>query len=162
MTSQISKFVKIALTTLAIFPLALAFNLTSARAEAPGGISEIKEVSERIANRNPLRPAPITQPTEDNSDAATSAARGKSMEYVKSGYEAQQAGNEELAIANYYTALKIDPTNGYAFLLVGGMLGNTEDGNDCVKAAIELFRAEGDREGYLLAVGLLKKFRASN
>jgi tetratricopeptide (TPR) repeat protein len=84
------------------------------------------------------------------------------MEYVKSGYEAQQTGNEELAIANYYTALKIDPTNGYAFLLVGGMLGNTEEGNECVRAAIMLFRAEGDRDGYLLAVGLLKEFRASN
>lgn len=155
MTSQISKFVKITLATLAIFPLALAFNLTSARAEASGSIGEIKEVSERIANRNPLRPAPGESPADN-------AARGKSMEYVKSGYEAQQAGNEELAIANYYTALKIDPTNGYAFLFVGGMLGNTEEGNDCIKAAIELFKAEGDRDGYLLAVGLLKEFRASN
>jgi tetratricopeptide (TPR) repeat protein len=160
MTFHISKFVKIALTTLTIFPLALVPNLTSVRAESPGSIGEIKNVTERIA-RNPLRPAPVESPADDT-DAAASVARGKSMEYVKSGYEAQQAGNEELAIANYYTALKIDPTNGYAFLLVGGMLGNTEEGNDCVKAAIELFRAEGDRDGYLLAVGLLKEFYASN
>lgn len=161
MTSHnISKLFQVVLSTLAIVPLALTLDLNPARAESP--IGEIKNVSERIANRNPLRPAPVTEAPAGNADSATSADREKSMEYLKVGYKAQEEGNEELALANYYTALKVDHSNGYGYLLIGQMLGNTEDGINCVKAAIELFKAEGDRDGYQLAVGLLKEFHASN
>jgi hypothetical protein len=161
MTSHIAKLFQLALTTLAICPISFTLDLHAAAAESPDPIGELHDLTEKIA-RNPLSPAPSAQSPEDNADAETGSARDRSMAYVKSGYEAQDAGNEELALANYYTAMKVDPTNGYAFLLAGRMLGNTEAGIDCLKAAAQLFVEQNDRPGYELASELLQASNAAN
>ena len=161
MTSHIAKLFQLALTTLAICPIALTLDLHAADAESPDPIGELQDVTEKIA-RNPLQPVAVTESLPDNLAPATSSDRDRSMVYVKSGYEAQEAGNEELALANYYTAMKVDPTNGYAFLLAGRMLGATEAGIECLKAAAQLFTEQNDARGYELASALLQASDAAN
>lgn len=162
MTSCISKLFQIALSTLAIVPLSLALNLSPARAEAPDAIGDITEMTRQIANHNPLQPAAVNESIADNSGSEASSARDRSLEYVKQGYEAEKAGNTELAMQNYITAAKIDETNGYVFLLLGRLVGNNKDGISLVQKAAELFQSENDSEGLELATLLLKSVNAAN
>jgi hypothetical protein len=152
MTYSIAKLFQIALTTLTIVPLTLSLNLNPVRAElTPNSLDLIQSKTVKV-DRNSLQLALVEESTAENSDTETSAAREKSMAYVQSGYEAEEAGNKELALSSYDTAVKIDPSNGYAFLLAGRLLGDT----DCIKIALELFKAQGDRTGYKLAYELLQ------
>lgn len=152
MTSNISKLFQIAVSTLAIVPLILTFNLSPARAQStPNAIDDITNLTTKIA-RNPLQPAPTEESDDENPEDETSTAREKSMEYVKSGYESEEAGNKELALANYLTAAKVDRSNGYAFLLAGRLT----DDNELIEMAAQLFKAQRDREGYKLARQLLQ------
>jgi hypothetical protein len=161
MTSHITKLFQITLTTLAIFPLALTLNLSPVRAEAPDTIGDITNITEKIA-RNPLTPATRQSP-QGSTDTEVSAEREQSMEYVQQGIEAQKSGNEPLAIANYYTAIKTDITNGYGFLFAGQLIGETdpENGINCAKAAAALFADQQDREGYELAIYLLRSLHVN-
>jgi hypothetical protein len=162
MTSHISKLVKIALSTLAIIPLSLTLNFSPARAEAPDAIGDITDLTGKIAIRNPLQLAPVTESIADNSASEASSVRDRSMEYVKQGYAAEEAKNTELAVQNYITAAEIDETNGYAFLLLGRLVGNNTEGIALVQKAAQLFQAENDSQGLELSLKLLKSANAAN
>lgn len=77
------------------------------------------------------------------------------MAYVEKGLAAEEAGDETQAILYYYEAVKIDITNGFAFMAAGNLLGNIDDGKICVKAAALLFQAEQNEVGYKLAMNWL-------
>jgi hypothetical protein len=156
MTAHITKLFRIALVTLTTFPLALSLNLSPTRAElAPGALSDFTNITTSIA-RNPLRPTPVEVAPLDNPDTDTTAAREKSMAYIESGYEAEEAGNKEQALRKYHAAMKTDPTNGYAFLFAGHLLGNDPIGIQCLRVAVQLFEQQQDSDGYKVAVGLLQ------
>jgi hypothetical protein len=156
MTYSIAKLFQIALATLTIVPLTFSLNLSPVRAAStPNAIGDITNLSGKIAG-NSLKIDRVKKSNDDNSDTEVSAARKKSMEYVNAGYEAEQAENEELALANYYTAIKVDRTNGHAFLMAGHLLGNTKAGIECLKISLKLFKAEGDSDCYKIAYELLQ------
>jgi hypothetical protein len=156
MTAHITKLFRIALVTLTTFPLALSLNISPTHAElAPGALGDVTNVTTSSA-LNPLRRTPVEVSPLDNADTDTTAAREKSMAYVKSGYEAEQAGDKELALRQYYAAMKTDLTNGYAFLFTGHLLGNDPIGIECLRVAAQLFEQQQDSEGYKVAVGLLQ------
>jgi tetratricopeptide (TPR) repeat protein len=79
------------------------------------------------------------------------------MGYVKMGMDAQKQGDPTQALEYYYQAVKTDQTNAVAFLLAGNLLGETEDGIACIKAARTLFQVQENQEGYELAVTWLKE-----
>jgi hypothetical protein len=81
----------------------------------------------------------------------------RSMRYVKLGWEAQQEGEKDQALLYYYKAVKSDQTNAYAFMAAGNLIGDTEDGITCMKAAVALFRAQGNQEGYNASVAWLEQ-----
>ena len=156
MTAHITKLCRIALVTLTTFPLALSLNLSPTRAElAPGALGDGTNVTTSIS-RNPLRRTPVEVSSLDNPDTDATAARERSMAYVKSGYEAEEAGNKELALRRYHAAMTVDPTNGYAFLFAGHLLGNDPLGIECLRVAAQLFEQQQDRQGYDVAVELLQ------
>ncbi|WP_310415595.1 hypothetical protein [Chamaesiphon sp. OTE_8_metabat_110] len=99
---------------------------------------------------NTSAPAVRHQPRQ----LATNSQR--SMGYVKMGLDAQKQGNPNQALEYYYQAVKTDNTNAVAFLLAGSLLGETDDGIACIKAAMLLFQAQENQEGYELAVAWLK------
>jgi hypothetical protein len=168
MTAHITKLFRIALVTLTTFPLALSLNLSPTRAElAPGALGDVTNVTTSLAQSlpsaialNPLRRTPVEVAPLDNPDTDTTAAREKSMAHIKSGYEAEEAGNKEQALYSYYTAMTIDPTNGYAFLFAGHLIGNNPTGIQCLRVAAQLFEQQQDNQGYKVAVELLQS--ASN
>jgi hypothetical protein len=152
-----TKLLKIIIAT-SIFPLTLIHNLSPVRAESPKAIGDITNLTVKIA-RNPLQAAPVEESDDDDSDTEASSAREASSAYIKAGYEAEQADQAELALANYYTAMKVDPTNGHAYLMAGhlqGFLGNTKAGIDCLEMSLKLFKAEGDSDCYKIAYELLQ------
>jgi hypothetical protein len=154
--TSISKLFQFTITTLAIIPLSLTLNPAAVRAESPtSSIGDITDITEQIA-RNPLAPA-TTQSLENGTEEEVSAEREESMGYVNKGIEAQQAGNDELALRNYYIAIKIDETNGYAFFFAGQLIAKTdrENATICAKAAAILFKTQDDSEGYEMAIELL-------
>jgi tetratricopeptide (TPR) repeat protein len=157
MTSHIAKIVKIALTTLAIFPLALTLKLSPVRAESPtSSIGDITNITEQIA-RNPLAPATRQSP-QDSTDTEVSAERERSMDYVRQGIQAQKAGNIELALKSCKKALKADENNPYAYLLASLLMSDedTENAINCAKAAAKLSVDQHDREAYDLSIELLE------
>jgi hypothetical protein len=146
MTIRIPSITKFTLLAVATISLGLTCNITTAIA---------KSTIDR--NLEPNLPAKniIALTKLDDSIAAVNH-RDLSMEYVQKGLAAQQeAGNEMEAMQYYYEALKIDITNPVAFLAAGNLLGNTEEGISCVKAAALLFQAEENRAGYELAMSWL-------
>ena len=86
-----------------------------------------------------------------------SANSDRSMGYVKMGMDAQKQGDPTQALEYYYQAVKTDKTNAVAFLLAGNLLGETDDGIACIKAAMLLFQVQENQEGYELAVTWLKE-----
>jgi tetratricopeptide (TPR) repeat protein len=94
---------------------------------------------------------------QPSSQPQIASAGDRSMKYVEMGMAAQKEGDEKQALEYYYQAVKIDQTNAVAFLLAGNLLGDTEDGIACVKAAGVLFQAQENQEGYELAMTWLKE-----
>jgi hypothetical protein len=169
MTAHITKLFRIALVTLTTFPLALSLNLSPTRAElAPGALGDVTNVNTSLAQslpsaialnplrRTPVEVTPLDNPDTDNPDTDATAVREKSMAHVESGYKSEQAGNQEQALYSYYTAMTIDPTNGYAFLLAGRLIGNNQTGIQCLRVAAQLFEQQQDNQGYKIAVELLQ------
>jgi tetratricopeptide (TPR) repeat protein len=118
-------------------------SVAGTHAELARGVNAlaIKNVSSTTTNQR--RNDPPKQQIASNS--------ASSMRYVRLGVSAQRKGNERQALAYYYQAVQIDPTNAVAFLAAGNLLGETEDGVMCVKAAVALFQVQGNQEGYDLA-----------
>jgi tetratricopeptide (TPR) repeat protein len=96
-------------------------------------------------------------PQQPSSHPQIASAGDRSMNYVEMGMAAQKEGNEKQALEYYYQAVQIDQTNAVAFLLAGNLLGDTEDGIACVKAAGILFQAQENQEGYELAMTWLQE-----
>jgi hypothetical protein len=103
---------------------------------------------------NPQEPSSTPQ-RKKNRQVATNTQ--KSMKYVKLGWDAQQEGDKDQALLYYYKAVKADKTNAYAFMAAGNLIGHNEDGNTCMKAAVTLFRAQGNKEGYTAATNWLQE-----
>jgi tetratricopeptide (TPR) repeat protein len=158
MNFTISKLFRIAITTLAIPPLFLILNLTPVRAESPtGSIRNITDITKQIA-RNPLAPS-----SQDSTNNEISAERERSMEYVRQGIQAQEAGNVELALKSCKKALKADENNPYAYLLAGLLISeeDTENAINCAKAAANLSVDQRDRKAYDLSIELLKSLQGN-
>jgi hypothetical protein len=98
----------------------------------------------------------IAQVNQNHKLAQLNDSRYRSMLYVKQGLIAQRQGNITDAAFNYYQAIQIDSINPHAFMGIGMLLGNTQEGLDCIKTAAILFDAEGDREGHKLAMDWLR------
>jgi tetratricopeptide (TPR) repeat protein len=161
MTTHTSKLFQIAVSTLAIVPLALTL-LNSVRAQAtPNAIGELKDLTELVA-RNPLSPAPVAELPQTDSDL-DSLRRDRSMEYVRQGIQAQEAGNVELALKSCKKALKADENNPYAYLLASLLISeeDTENAINCAKAAAKLSVNQHDREAYDLSIELLKSLQGN-
>ncbi len=92
-----------------------------------------------------------SQSQERNNQPQVSRKSQQSMRYVQLGWAAQKRGQQRQALLYYYQAVKLDQTNAVAFLAAGNLLGETEEGITCVKAAVALFRSQGNREGYDIA-----------
>jgi cytochrome c-type biogenesis protein CcmH/NrfG len=99
-----------------------------------------------------------TTTTNDRSNQRQVATNSQqSMRYVQLGWAAQKRGNERQALIYYHKAVKLDQTNAVAFLAAGNLLGETEEGVTCIKAAVVLFQAQGNQEGYNIAVNWLEE-----
>jgi hypothetical protein len=156
MTSRIYKLFQFAaISTLAIAPLTL--NLSPLRAQSINEIGgDLAKLTTTITHNSRQR-TPIAETTDGNFYTKALALRQQSMAYVASGYEAEQAEDAELALTHYYLAMKVDTSNGWAFLMTGRLLGgNTEIGDKCLRIALQLFEAEGDTQGYAIAEELLE------
>jgi hypothetical protein len=111
---------------------------------------------------NPVEES-TTTPERSNTPERTNKRRRvatnsqRSMRFVKLGWEAQQEGEKDQALLYYYKAVKTDQTNAYAFMAAGNLIGDTEDGITCMKAAVALFRAQGNQEGYKASMAWLEQ-----
>lgn len=99
-------------------------------------------------------------PTRTNNRQIANASE-RSMAYVRQGLAAQKAGNDRLALEYYYRAVKIDRTNAVAFMAAGNLLGDTDEGISCMKAAALLFQRQENQEGYEMATNWLAERGAS-
>jgi hypothetical protein len=135
--------------TLLVVPIALNFHIDRANAESPGGIGMIKDITEAIADRNPLAPADTSE---------VSAERQQAILYTVKGIDAQTAGNPKVALDNYGKAVEADPSFGYPYLFVGQLIGDSAIGIECVKFSLSLFKEQNDKDGYNAAIELLRAF----
>ena len=105
----------------------------------------------------------IEQPTATHRYQQQIASAGdRSMGYVKMGMDAEKQGDSAQALEYYYQAVTADNTNATAFLLAGNLLGETEDGIACIKAAGVLFQAQENQEGYELAMTWLQEHNVAD
>jgi tetratricopeptide (TPR) repeat protein len=124
--------------TLLVVPIALNLHIDRANALIIGDV--------RSSTHNPLAPS---KSNENNiEDVAASDRKAQSLHYVELGWNAHQKGDRETALAYYQKALEIYDENAYAFAAVAILIGHSEQGNTCMRAAAELFERQGDREGY--------------
>jgi hypothetical protein len=99
-------------------------------------------------------------PVRTNNRQVASASE-RSMAYVRQGLAAQKTGNDRLALEYYYLAVKLDRTNAVAFMAAGNLLGDTDEGISCMKAAALLFQRQENQQGYELATSWLAEHGAS-
>jgi len=81
----------------------------------------------------------------------------RSMDYVKSGWEAQKRGDKVTAIEHYLKAVELDEENAYAYLTAATLVGHTAEGITCMKTAAFLFDKQQNEEGYNIAIQWLKE-----
>jgi Tfp pilus assembly protein PilF len=101
-----------------------------------------------------------SQAPEVNDDRQA-ANHEQSMEYVQMGWAAQKKGQNEQALVYYDKALKLEETNAYAFMAVATLLGGTEDGIICMKAALALFEQQENQQGVEIAAAWLREYSAN-
>jgi hypothetical protein len=154
--SHISKIIKVILATGLIGSSLLALNVNSAQAGLDSqAIEGVNSLNLTVKNN----PAPSRS---NNTNLIANNDLARSMKYLEIGMEAQKDGNKELALANYYTALKFDNENAHAWLVVGTIFGNTGTGIKAIKLAAQLFEIQGDEDCYKIAIDLLAKFDAND
>ncbi len=113
---------------------------------------------------NSLTINPTSNPTNNkrpNQDRRVANNSEQSMKYTRMGWEAQKNGETTTALKYYTQAVEIDPTNAYAFMAAGSLLGQTKEGILCMKAAAMLFKQQGNEEGYTVSVNLLGEWGIS-
>ena len=120
---------------------------SSTHAELARGVNSLSIKNGSSSTTNQRRNDPPKQQIASNSE--------QSMRYVRLGMTAQKRGDERQALVYYYQAVQIDKTNAVAFLAAGNLLGETEDGIICIKAAVALFQVQGNQQGYDLAMSWL-------
>jgi tetratricopeptide (TPR) repeat protein len=133
--------------------------VSSTRAELARDVNSLtiksieRSTTSRDRSNQPQQDTPTqSQPQERTSQPQVSSkSQQQSMRYVQLGWAAQKRGQQRQALLYYYQAVKLDQTNAVAFLAAGNLLGETEEGITCVKAAVALFRSQGNREGYEIA-----------
>jgi hypothetical protein len=134
---------------------------TSIRAELASDvhlkIQNIERDADTETEEQPAEPAPKRQnPRRKNRQLAANSER--SMEYVQAGFKAYEAGDKEKAIFYYYEAVKIDQTNGYAFMGAAMVAGGTNDGITCMKTAAVLFKIQHNEKAYEAATIWLERY----
>jgi Tfp pilus assembly protein PilF len=100
---------------------------------------------------------------DDEEDSSPQVANNKkrSIQYYDRGVKAQEKGDIETAFQYYAEALKLDPMNGHAWLVVGATLceqGKLKLGIKALKVAAQVLEMQGDSECHDMAVSLLQKF----
>ncbi|WP_310484131.1 hypothetical protein [Chamaesiphon sp. VAR_48_metabat_403] len=154
--SHISKVIKATLVTGLILPSLLIANISSAQAGVDSqAIDGVNSLSLTVKN-NP------TPSRSTNTNLIANNDRAMSIEYQEIGMKYQKEGKNELALKNYYIALKLDSENAHALLLVGTIFGNTGTGIKAIKLAAQMFELQGDEECYKIAIDLLEKFDAND
>lgn len=135
--------------------------VTSVKAELASDVNLLKiQNIERDADTAAEEPTEEPTPKksnrrQNNSQLAANSAR--SMEYVQLGVQAHKAGDREKAILYYYEAVKLDETNGYAFMGAAMVAGGTKDGITCMKTAAVLFKIQKNSQLYDLATRWLEQ-----
>jgi tetratricopeptide (TPR) repeat protein len=149
------KNIVIASLTLASVLLA---SISSTRAELASDINSltIKRIERSVTNTTTTTPI-----REQGTQRQVATNSQQSMKYVQQGWAAQKRGNQRQALIYYHQAVKLDQTNAVAFLAAGNLLGETEEGVTCVRAAVVLFQAQGNQEGYRIAVNWLEEHGVS-
>jgi hypothetical protein len=95
--------------------------------------------------------------TERGNDARQAYKENEeSLRYTKLAWEAQQRGEKETALAYYTKAVEADDHNAYAFMGACSLLGETKEGIICMKAAVVLFKEQGNEEGYKASLSWLE------
>jgi Tfp pilus assembly protein PilF len=100
---------------------------------------------------------------DDEEDSSPQVANNKkrSIQYFNRGLKAQENGDIDAAFELYAQALKLDPMNGHAWLVVGATLceqGKLKLGIKALKAAAQVLEMQGDSECHEKAILLLQKF----
>lgn len=111
-----------------------------------------------IQTANPAK----TPASTNNKQRQLAADSESSMRYVRRGLTAQKQGDERQALLFYYEALKLDRTNAVAFMAAGNLLGDTEEGITCMRAAALLFQQQQNQEGYEMATSWLQERGTGN
>jgi tetratricopeptide (TPR) repeat protein len=99
---------------------------------------------------------PTTTTERGNNDRQAYKESEESLKYTRLGWEAQQQGEKETALAYYTKAVEADDHNAYAFMAAGNLLGKTKEGIICMKAAVVLFKEQGNQEGYTASLSWLE------
>ncbi len=100
---------------------------------------------------------PSTTTEDGNDNRQAYKENEESLRYTRLGWEAQQKGEKESALAYYVKAVEIDDHNAYAYMAAGSLLGDTKEGIICMKAAVVLFKEQGNEEGYKASLAWLEE-----
>ena len=132
--------------------LTLVSIILATAAKAPAELApNVNTLTIQTAN-----PAKIPART-NNKQRQLAADSQSSMRYVQRGLAAQKQGDERQALLFYYEALKLDRTNAVAFMAAGNLLGDTEEGITCMRAAALLFQQQQNQEGYEMATSWIQE-----
>jgi hypothetical protein len=137
------------IASLTLFSIAIA-SASSTHAELAPNVNINSLTIDKID-----RATTTTERTTPNRQLTSATQR--SMRYVQMGWAAQKRGQDRDALMLYYKAVKLDKTNAYAFMAAGNLLGDREEGVTCMKAAVKLFRSQGNQEGYNIATSWLEE-----
>jgi hypothetical protein len=142
--------------TLATLVLATASSATAELAPRINSLT-IKNIERSNTQERTNTQEPSNTPERTNRRRRVATNSQKSMEYVKRGWDAQKKGDKDTALRFYLKAVQTDKTNAYAFMAGASVIGYTEDGITCMKAAAKLFRDQGNEEGVKVATAWLDK-----
>jgi tetratricopeptide (TPR) repeat protein len=98
---------------------------------------------------------------DEESSPQVASNKKRSIQYYNRGLKAQEKGDIETAFQYYAEALKLDPMNGHAWLVVGSTLcdqGKLKLGIKALKVAAQVLEMQGDSECHDMAISLLQKF----
>jgi hypothetical protein len=122
---------------------------------ANNAVAEIAPSVRSLTIKRVDTPSNTTERGNDNRQAYKESE--ESLRYTRLGWEAQQNGEKESALAYYVKAVEADDHNGYAFMAAGSLLGATKEGIVCMKAAVVLFKEQGNEEGYKASLSWLEE-----
>jgi hypothetical protein len=150
--STYTKVAKTIIATSIVLPLSLLYNLNSAQAQSNfSEIVNIATVNAKIA-RNPLAPGIQTPRNNSNNSVC--------LEYVRTGLQAEEAGNESQSLEYYIQALRMDEKCGYAYIFAAELIGKFDKATaiEFGTAGAACFAEEENQEGLEAALELLKSF----